>query len=292
WVTGIDIENISKCSRTLQPIIQDEYLWSVMMKTRFPRLYKDTILEIKDKDNKNFQEKSISWRKIYMSKDDNQLSAGHGMFIVHNKLPFWEIVSTNQSIYGAIAELHTVCWLDVRGVIEGVLQGRYRIQWRMRLSSSARDNGPLFFKAFIIPRNKSLLSLPAIERNEQELFSKDNSVELLSYTITSWNFYYRKDVVDDRWIILTIPGEIEIKDAFSDILVTYEGHSKHWKTGIELDWVRLQPSSEVSGGGLLVKDDDLGVDSTSSSHEEETVHDNNDMYGDSSWSSDEDRMEI
>ena len=35
--------------------------------------------------------------------------------------------------------------------MEGVPHGKYRMQWRMRLSLSARWNEPLEFKAFIIP---------------------------------------------------------------------------------------------------------------------------------------------
>ncbi|KAI7860989.1 hypothetical protein BDC45DRAFT_493264 [Circinella umbellata] len=267
WVTGIDIENISKCSQTLQSIIQDEYLWSSMTKTRFPRLYEEAILEINDKEDKGSQENSISWRKIYMLKDNSQLSAGDGMFIVHNRYPYWKIISTHESIYGATARLNHVWWFDVRGVMEGVPQGKYRIQWRMRLSFTARDIGSLDFKAFSVPRKKSLLSLPLVERNEQELFSKENAVELVSYIMPS-TFYSRDDVTNDRWIIVTIPGEIEIKDAFSDIRVTHEGHTNSWKAGVELDWVKLLPSSEVLGEELLVEDDNHGAYSLYSAHEE------------------------
>ncbi|KAG2228323.1 hypothetical protein INT45_011115 [Circinella minor] len=271
WVTGTDIENISKCSRTLQSIIRDEYLWSVMSKTRFPRLYEEAILEINDQDDNNnvFQKNPISWRDIYMSKDDSQLSAAQHMVIIHNTLPYWEIISTTESIYGAKAKLNSVCWFDVRGIMEGVPQGKYRIQWRMRLSRLATRDETFQFKASIVPKTKPLLSLPLVERNEQELYSKEYAIELLSYTTPS-GFYYRGDVVNNRWILLTIPGEIEIKDAFSDIRVTHEGHTNYWKSGIELDWVRLQPSSEVLDEGLLVEDVDIrprnhGADSLSSS---------------------------
>ncbi|KAI9249735.1 hypothetical protein BDA99DRAFT_523503 [Phascolomyces articulosus] len=284
WLTGADIENIGKCSRTLQLLIQDDYMWNAMTKVRFPRLYEETLNEMRD----GRENKPLCWRDIYMVKDENRLSAAEHMVITHIKLPYWRIVHSNESLYGATAKLHSVCWFDVRGLIEGVPPGKYRVQWRMRLSLSARWNEAFEFTASIIPRNQSLT--PDLDDMGGE--------KVVSY-ITPPKFYAREDVVTNTWILVTIPGEIEIKDGYADIRVSHEKKTNFWKAGIELDWVRLVPASETTSDGLLIDYESRhtfywrtshGMRTSSSSHDlttEDTVYNNNGMWS-SSWCGDSD----
>ncbi|KAI9492118.1 hypothetical protein BDB00DRAFT_462166 [Zychaea mexicana] len=299
WLTGTDIANIGKSSRTLQLLVQDDYLWSVMTKVRFPRIYKETLQEINDCRNdqsgndSNSSMSAICWRDIYMAKDESRLSAAKNMHITHIKLPYWRIVHTNESIYGATAKLHSVCWFDVNGVIEGVPPGRYRVQWRMRLSLSARWNEPLDFTASVIPKKK-------MSAKEEQKKKEEEEEAVLSYT-TPPEFYAREDVVTNTWILVTMPGEIDIKGGwgFTDVRVSHEKRTDFWKSGIELDWVRLQPAGEAAGEGLLVDYESRhtfywrtshGMRTSSSSHDltaEGTVQNNNGMWS-SSWCGDSD----
>ncbi|KAI8138250.1 hypothetical protein BJV82DRAFT_631613 [Fennellomyces sp. T-0311] len=225
WLTGTDIENLGKCNRAFRTLVQDEYLWSVMTRVRFPRLYHVALDEMSECPNE-----PRCWRELYMAKDHCQISAAQNMEMIHNRLPYWRTERTNESIYGATVKLHSVCWFDISGVIEGVPPGRYRIQWRTRLSLSARWNEPLDYVARTLQGGAELC-----------------------YTTPS-DFYAREDVVTNTWILLTIPGELVIKDewGFTDVRLSHEKRTNYWKSGIEIDWVRLIPADQAIGDGLLI----------------------------------------
>ena len=38
------------------------------------------------------------------------------MAMIHARLPYWQIVCSEESMYGAIAKLHAVCWFDVSNI--------------------------------------------------------------------------------------------------------------------------------------------------------------------------------
>ena len=57
--------------------------------------------------------------------------------IIHMGRMYWEMIERSDSIYGRMAELHGVWWLDVSAVFYGVPRGRYRIQWNLVLANSS-----------------------------------------------------------------------------------------------------------------------------------------------------------
>ncbi|KAI8138271.1 hypothetical protein BJV82DRAFT_631698 [Fennellomyces sp. T-0311] len=231
-LTGSDIANIGKCNRALRALSQDVYLWIIMTKTRFPRLYKQIL-----KGNNDICPEDLNiWREHYMQKDDCRISAANDM--ARSNASFFRTEKTQESIYGAVVEMTSVCWYDTWGVIEGVPPGRYRLQWRKRISRSAYVDEPLDYVARALRDGEG-------EQSE------------LRYTAPSAFFYRDKNVANGNWMIWTIPGEFVIKDewGFTDVRVSNEKRTNWWKSSIAIDWVRLIPINQVDSRIPLLTSD-------------------------------------
>ncbi|KAF7724776.1 hypothetical protein EC973_000732 [Apophysomyces ossiformis] len=173
------------------------------------------------------------------------------MTVAHIQSPYWQTVDTTQSMYGRTIKLQSICWLDVgqkienelrkvHGLFEGVPSGTYQIQWRVRLSYPARWNEPLDFTATPLA----------------------DPTQTIRYT-TPNGFFQRQDVVADAWILLTIPIRLDIKGGFSDVEVSHEKKTRLWKSGLELDWVRLVPCEGEISDQIIVKHEKRGAVSES-----------------------------
>ncbi|CDS08030.1 hypothetical protein LRAMOSA01979 [Lichtheimia ramosa] len=165
-----------------------------------------------------------------MSKDSLCISAVNDMSITNARLPFWRVVGTRESKYGAIAKLYSICMLDIRGKVEGVPKGQYRIQWRMRFTLSAQWNESLDFTAHVGNEAK-----PA-----------------LTYT-TPADFYSRQDILTNTWIRITLPFDLFINHRYDTVTLVHGKRTNFWKSGIEIDWARLVPSSQIQDKGLVLE---------------------------------------
>lgn len=59
------------------------------------------------------------------------------MDICHMGDRYWKMIEHRSSLFGKLAELRSVWWMDVAAVFHGVPPGRYRIQWRLSVTSDA-----------------------------------------------------------------------------------------------------------------------------------------------------------
>lgn len=228
FLTGPDITNLSKCNQALWVVLQDESLWAQLTCDRFPSSYTSTRTEQHQKHDNTLQK--LSWQDIYMSKDSLCISAVNDMSITNARLPFWRVVGTRESKYGAIAKLYSICMLDIRGKVEGVPKGQYRIQWRMRFTLSAQWNESLDFTAHVGNEAK-----PA-----------------LTYT-TPADFYSRQDILTNTWIRITLPFDLFINHRYDTVTLVHGKRTNFWKSGIEIDWARLVPSSQIQDKGLVLE---------------------------------------
>lgn len=95
------------------------------------------------------------------------------------------------------------------------MPGKYRMQWRMRISLPARWNEPTDFVA--LPESRKGVPL----------------AEAVRYT-TPPDLYRREDVVTDTWVQITLPSVIEIREAwgFTQVRVSHEKDSAFYKSGL------------------------------------------------------------
>ncbi|KAL0073727.1 hypothetical protein F4703DRAFT_1895326, partial [Phycomyces blakesleeanus] len=214
-LTEYDIQHLGGTCHYFKLLTQNQDVWKGMFKTRF--------IQFKTVDSSQI---NFSWKDLYLEKALLRLSAAQDMSIVHNNAPYWEIIQTRESCYGHTAKLGSVCWLDVNGIIKRVPPGVYQIQWRMRVTSSAQWNEPLDFTA-------------SLEKNGKPL-----ETPIIKYT-TPDRFYRQKEMKGGSWMIATLPEHLKINDSFgfTDVRLSHEKKSGQWKSGLELDWVRLVPVS-------------------------------------------------
>ncbi len=59
------------------------------------------------------------------------------MAICHMGDRYWIMIDSASSSYGKLAELRSVWWMDVVAVFYGVPPGRYKVQWRVKVTSDA-----------------------------------------------------------------------------------------------------------------------------------------------------------
>lgn len=75
------------------------------------------------------------------------------MEICHMGDRYWKMVESEVSSFGKLAHLQSVWWMDVITVIHGVPPGRYKVQWRVKVTSEA----PIIntdFRAVILDKNE------------------------------------------------------------------------------------------------------------------------------------------
>ncbi|KAI9033844.1 hypothetical protein CLU79DRAFT_15809 [Phycomyces nitens] len=215
YLTEHDIGYLAETCHYFGQLARNQDVWKGMFKSRF--------IQFKTVDS---SQNNFSWKDLYIEKALLRLSAAQDMSIVHKNPPYWDIVPTRESCYGYTAKLGSVCWLDVNGIIKRVPPGVYKIQWRMRITSSAQWNEPLDFTASL-ERNGNRLESPAVK-----------------YT-TPDQFFRQKEMKKGSWMIATLPEQLNIPEQFgyTDVRLSHEKKTGQWKSGLELDWVRLVPIS-------------------------------------------------
>lgn len=59
------------------------------------------------------------------------------MQICHMGDRYWRMIDSESSEFGRLAQLQSVWWMDVVAVFKGVPPGRYKVQWRLKVTSDA-----------------------------------------------------------------------------------------------------------------------------------------------------------
>jgi hypothetical protein len=59
------------------------------------------------------------------------------MLICHMGDRYWRMIDSENSKFGRLAQLQSVWWMDVIAIFKGVPPGRYKVQWRLKVTSDA-----------------------------------------------------------------------------------------------------------------------------------------------------------
>ncbi|KAF9932188.1 hypothetical protein FBU30_008743 [Linnemannia zychae] len=159
------------------------------------------------------------------------------MMIAHMGNQFWRMISSSESKYGKLAELASVWWMDVVAVFFGVLPGRYKVQWRVKVTS----DGPVVNTEF-----------RAVQfTKEEDYHTAGGKPNALSFKPTSkQEFIEQTDTQGSRvnkrpfrnlfrgFTILELPGELVIEDDYQGVFLQIRNH-EDWKSGLYIDYVRL-----------------------------------------------------
>ncbi|KAF9985380.1 hypothetical protein BGZ75_003052 [Mortierella antarctica] len=139
------------------------------------------------------------------------------MAICHMGDRYWIMIDSASSSYGKLAELRSVWWMDVVAVFYGVPPGRYKVQWRVKVTSDA----PVVNSEF-----KSILF------DKHEEFTQHTDSQVMKADRKPFRNLFK------GFTILELPGELVVEDDFQGVFLqirNYEG----WKSGLYVDYARL-----------------------------------------------------
>ncbi|KAF9358615.1 hypothetical protein BGX26_001307 [Mortierella sp. AD094] len=159
------------------------------------------------------------------------------MQICHMGDRYWKMVESRSSTFGRLAQLQSVWWMDVVAVFRGVPPGRYKVQWRVKVTSDA----PIVnseFRAVLFDKDEE--GAPADKpdsihfkpRNVQE-FTERTDTKVTKADRKPFRNLFRKD-----FTILELPGDLIIEDDFQNVFLQISNH-EGWKSGLCIDYVRL-----------------------------------------------------
>ncbi|KAI1319159.1 hypothetical protein EDD11_004802 [Mortierella claussenii] len=160
------------------------------------------------------------------------------MDICHMGNRYWKMVESRSSTFGKLAQLYSVWWMDVSGLFISVPAGRYKVQWRVKVTSDA----PIInseFKAILFDtlEDKSVVG----ERPNALYFKPRNVQEFMECTDSNVTKADRKPfrkLFKKGFTIMELPGDLIIEEEFQNVFVQIR-NCEGWKSGLYVDYVRL-----------------------------------------------------
>ncbi|KAG0265659.1 hypothetical protein BG011_004258 [Mortierella polycephala] len=199
------------------------------------------------------------------------------MSICHMGDRYWTMVESRRSAFGKLAQLKSVWWMDIAAVFYGVPPGRYKAQWRIKLTSDA----PVInseFRAIVF--NEDIAE--AEDQTETILFKPRNTQQFTDHTDTQSSKVRRKPFkrAFEGFLIMELPGEIVIDESRQGIFLQIRNH-EGWKSGLSVDYARLV---DLDDPDRYINPELEGRQNTSD-ESEETNDDGEEYYPSSSSSS-------
>ncbi|KAG0342462.1 hypothetical protein BG000_004482 [Podila horticola] len=159
------------------------------------------------------------------------------MDIVHMGDRYWKMIEHTSSHFGKLAELRSVWWMDVAVVFHGVPPGRYRIQWRLSVTSDA----PVVnseFRAVVFDKDEDVSTTSSLP--EAIMFKPRTVQEFTEQTDSKVAKADRKPFRNlfRGFATLELPADLVIEEDYQNVYVQIRNH-EGWKSGLYIDYVRL-----------------------------------------------------
>ncbi|KAF9948742.1 hypothetical protein BGZ65_007865, partial [Modicella reniformis] len=206
-------------------------------------------------------------------KHSRMILPAEDMQICHLDNRYWKLIESASSTFGKLAQLQSVWWMDVTATFFGVPKGRYKVQWRVKVTSDA----PIInteFKVILFDKHEDRSVVT--NRPDTILFKPRNVQEFMERTDSQVLKANRKPFrnVFRGFTILELPGEVNIADDFQNVFVQIRNYDG-WKSGLCVDFVQLVDlnDSEKCKEQLI-----SGVHSDRSAALEEEVNDEDEEY--------------
>ncbi|KAK3805879.1 MAG: hypothetical protein J3Q66DRAFT_359901 [Benniella sp.] len=175
------------------------------------------------------------------------------MLICHMGDRYWRMIDSENSKFGRLAQLQSVWWMDVIAIFKGVPPGRYKVQWRLKVTSDA----PIIntdFKATLFGKDEdqSVAEEPPhaivlCPRTIQEFIEHTDS-----QTLKANRKPFRKVFRD--FTILELPGELIIENESQNVYLKIH-NQEGWKSGLFVDFARLVDMDDPQKTHLLLTSD-------------------------------------
>ncbi|KAF9582932.1 hypothetical protein BGW38_010568 [Lunasporangiospora selenospora] len=162
---------------------------------------------------------------------------------------YWVMADSKQSQFSEVAELKSVWWMDVSAMFYGVPPGKYKVQWRVSLTS----DGPVInseFRTILFDQeeNNSIRGQfsnqdisDVVNYPSTTLFQPKSIQEFMTHTdstVTNVNRKPFRKLFSKEFTTLELPDELVVEDNYQGVFVQIRNHDG-WKSGLFIDYVRL-----------------------------------------------------
>ena len=209
FLHGRDLINLGKTCKFWNDVSRKNFVWKVLVEKRFG----------KQADLEAGSSSPVDFKKLYFKLPTSRKPAT-AFSVTHLGDRYLEKVKDEESEFGEVIQLNTVCWLQIEQFFSGVLPGKYALKWRMK------------FDEVYVNGNGKVIEFRA--RPEQgcgnELCSK-----------WSENDFRRAERRHgtQKWFLYTM-GEFNVT-ALCKVRVEIIGRVPYWCGGISWDYAELKP---------------------------------------------------
>jgi hypothetical protein len=138
FLDGRDLINLGYTCKYWCMIANKSYVWKGLVRKRFGERALDG-LETTEGGIEEF-------KKLYFKLASSKMSITK-FYIMHLGSRYLERIGDDESDYGEVVRLNTVCWLQINSKFPGVLPGKYKLLWRMKLEDVYVNGDSIEFRA-------------------------------------------------------------------------------------------------------------------------------------------------
>lgn len=140
FLDGSDVVHLGLTCKFWYGVSQSNSVWKKLVERRFGKQH------IEGNGDENHEEEPVKFKHIYIKLAISK-KAAIDFSCLHLNGRYFEKVYDASSKFGDVLQLNTVCWMNICSSFEGVLPGKYRLIWRMKLDNVYVNSDHVEFRA-------------------------------------------------------------------------------------------------------------------------------------------------
>jgi len=194
-------------------------------------------------EKENYTGDTYSYKNLYLLLLFRR--ASNMMWITWMDNNYWRMEESSESIFGEIAHLDNVCWLDIAAAFRISIPGVYDVFWRLRLSGESISEPQLVVKSKTLG-DKSFVFTKGIQSymtGKDWVYMKVARLNIGTDGSKSSESVHKTKILDDKKNPIGDEYEIPVgsEDLHEEIQVKMFSHSDEWKEGLDIDFIEFVP---------------------------------------------------
>lgn len=215
-----DLYVLSQVNRFFKAIVDDDYTWRAILVAR----YGEEAVPNANQANQANQVNQVNQANLPTCREVYEEKAQHIISVADkfdgpwfNDTRYWRKENCPWSVFGKVAYLNIVWWLDVRATIPAVAPGEYEIVWRLNL----HNQGPLTMYAEPVIKYAGMDVPKAVLHNPSPQWKRAN--------------------VGLGWVYMVVPNRLVVEERHGlvDVVVGMKDLESTKKRDLHIDYVQL-----------------------------------------------------
>jgi len=223
-----DVVHLALASKAMYALCTDEYVWQLMITRRFG-------IECVPREGSKIRS-ADAYRELCCGNVQMVVPATEFAITWGNDSSYWITMQDPLSICGSVRVLKNVCWVEGSYQIKGVRRGMYRPVCHMKIGgdeASAYGLNNVRFRAEVDDSESKYEPFASCETK---------LADALSWNKRGW-FYYEMPAIN--------VGVGYSSDEFFKVKFQFFNHENDWKSGLYLDFVKLQKVEDLNSEQVL-----------------------------------------